>query len=86
MSDFIDKLKEESKKNPLAVTATIILMSLMTKVYKTPKDAEPFMRTMTKMIKDPMYVPDKMVEMPGDHPEAERLLRELAGVLLERRI
>lgn len=75
-----------NKASSKAVDTTLAIMLLMAKVYKTPKAALPFMQTMTKMIDDEDYIPDKMVEMPGNDLRAEKALRDVVGILLERRI
>lgn len=80
-----DTLKEvlNSSKNPELM---IGLIALVAKVYTTPDKAEEFLNITSKMMEDEAYLPDKMIEMPGDHPEAENTLREVMDMLLGRRI
>lgn len=64
----------------------IELLLLVAAVYKTSDAAAEFIDVTIKMIDDSAYLPDNMIDMPGDHPEAEKALRELMGKLLGRRI
>ena len=86
MTTSIEQIEELVNENNNMGKAILVAFNLMRKVYKSPIDAAPFMDTFAAMMKDEDYIPDKMVEMPGDNPEAEEHLRELSELILGRRI
>ena len=76
-----DKEKKESSE----LIGLMILM-LISKVYKTPKDAVPFMIEMGKYIDNSSYMSDKLWEFPGKDLESEAKLKSIFQVMFKRRI
>ena len=84
MKDF-DKLAEKMPKEIRQVLA--ITMILIMKVYdKNKHGLEEFLIETQKMMDDELYIPDKILEMPGDDLESEEMLRDVMKITLGRRI
>lgn len=78
--------KMYNEGNPQVLEVVTMVVTLIYSVFDDTENSTEFTKEMQKMMKDEMYIPDKLIKMPGKNPEAERQLRSLMGKILRRRI